>query len=240
MKIKNRLYLQQDLDIESIINFSPKHSHYLSKVLRSRKSDYISVFNNSSEYLLELIEVNAKLTRGKITQKVSFDENKHQINLYFSPIKRIALEVMIQKCTEIGVTTFQPIIMDHTQSKIFNSERLKLIAIESIEQSNQNHIPIINEPIKFIEFFLNLNLQENVIACCLGNDVNPISKIVEENNNKRFSILIGPEGDFSHKEINMIKSNPQFIEASLGSNVLKSETAAIVSTCLLKELSYND
>ena len=239
MKIKNRLYLQQDLDLELFINFSPKHSHYLAKVLRSRKSDYISVFNDTSEYLLELIEINAKSSKGKITEKILFHENKDFINLYFSPIKRIALEVMIQKCTEIGVTAFHPIIMEHTQSKTFNIERLKLIAIEAIEQSDQNQIPIISEPINFTEFFLNLNEKENIIACSLEDNLNPINQVLEKNNKKNFGILIGPEGDFSKKEVSMIKSKPQIIEASLGSNILKSETAAIVSACLLKELSRN-
>ena len=240
MKIKNRIYLQQDLDLELSINFGPKHSHYLTKVLRSRKSDYISVFNDTSEYLLELIEINAKLSKGKIIEKILFHENKDFINLYFSPIKRIALEVMIQKCTEIGVTAFHPIIMEHTQSKVFNSERLKLIAIEAIEQSNQNKIPIINEPINFTEFFLSLNEYDNIIVCSLGDGLNSMSNLLEKSKKNFQSILIGPEGNFSENEIKMIKSNSQFVEASLGSNILKSETAAIVSSCLLKGLSIDD
>ena len=97
----------------------------------------------------------------------------------------------------------------------------------------------ISEPVNFSEFFSNLNDKENIIACSLEDKLDPINKILEKNNKKKFGILIGPEGDFSKKEISMIKSKPQIIEASLGSNILKSETAAIVSACLLKELSRN-
>ena len=73
----------------------------------------------------------------------------YNITLFFSPIKRKPLEIMIQKCSEIGISTFQPVIMERTNTKNINFERLSLIAIEACEQSNRNKIPEINKPISF-------------------------------------------------------------------------------------------
>ncbi|MAE37835.1 MAG: hypothetical protein CMI87_04135 [Pelagibacteraceae bacterium] len=235
MKIKNRIYLNREISKNQLIEFDSRHSHYLSTVLRSKIGDNVSVFNESVEYVVELSSVHRKKVRGTAIERIKTLRLNNPLTLYFSPIKKVPTEIIIQKCTEIGVTNFQPIIMERTQFKTFNIDRLKLIAIEAIEQSNQTLIPQINVPIHF-EDFIKRN-SANILACCLIEEANNMSQIFDKNKIDIKGILIGPEGDFSDKEINAIRHNKFIIPITLGNNVLKSETACIVASSLIKEYS---
>jgi 16S rRNA (uracil1498-N3)-methyltransferase len=125
--------------------------------------------------------------------------------------------------------------MERTQFKTFNIDRLKLIAIEAVEQSNQISIPQINVPIHFEDFIKKNN--ESIIACCITEAASKIREVLSDENLIIKGVLIGPEGDFSDKEIKLIEENNMIIPISLGNSVLKSETACIVASSLIKELS---
>jgi 16S rRNA (uracil1498-N3)-methyltransferase len=181
MKIKNRLYLNREINLKLIIDFNSKQSHYLSKVLRCKLTDHISVFNEGAEYLVELLEINSKKAKGIVVKKIKSLRKSSLLTLYFSPIKKTPTEILIQKCSEIGVNIFQPIIMEHTQFSTFNVERLKLIAIEAIEQSGQILVPKINIPIHFNDFIKNLDSNENIYACSLSPESISISKALSVN-----------------------------------------------------------
>ena len=146
----------------------------------------------------------------------------------FCPPKSHKLDTLIQKCTEIGVKSFIPVISDHTENRKLNLNRIRKIIKEAVEQSNQLNIPYIFDPISFDQF---LNQQKNkVFFADIQSDIN-LSKLkinLKENN----SILIGPEGDFSSKELKTLRSNNNFISFSLGKRILRSETAAIASLVL--------
>jgi len=142
---------------------------------------------------------------------------------------------LIQKCSEIGVNIFQPIAMEHTNISKINVDRLKLISLEAIEQSEQLTIPNISQTIGFKEFLKQIKNDEIVIACTVQCKNISIRQIIKENFNKDISILIGPEGDFSKVELDNIKSHKNIIESSLGENILKGETASIVASALVKD-----
>lgn len=236
MKIKNRIFLnQKNLTSNQSIEFDIKQSHYLTTVLRSKVGDCISIFNETSEYSVKLTNVERRMTIGTIINELRVINKIKPYHLYFSPIKRIPTEIIIQKCTEIGITHFRPVIMERTQFKTFNIERLKLIAIEAVEQSNQISIPQISIPIHF-EDLIKKN-DESILACCLDDKAQKINEIYTEANLDIKGVLIGPEGDFSKKEMNMINDNKFITSVSLGNNVLKSETACIVAASLIKEYS---
>ena len=75
------------------------------------------------------------------------------------------------------------------------------------------------------------------IACCISEAASKISEVLSDENLIVKGVLIGPEGDFSDKEIKLIEENNMIIPISLGNSVLKSETACIVASSLIKELS---
>ena len=234
MNPRNRIFLDQKITSGKRIKITEKLAHYLIKVLRCKIHEKILLFNQS-EWLAEIVEVRSKTVSLIVLNKTKDSENSKAIKIYFSPLKRNTNEFLIQKCTEIGINKFQPVVMEHTNISKVNIDRLRLIAIEAIEQSGQITIPKIYQSIKFSDFIKQIDSNELVIACTLQNNNKYIDQIIKKSHTKNISILIGPEGDFSKLELEQIFENNNIVEATLGENILKGETAAIVASALVKE-----
>lgn len=226
---KIRLFFNESLEEKKLINIIGDDYHYLSNVMRCEVGSDIFLFNeNNGEYLCRIIEKNKKKLILEVVKKAAYEKIQNNINLIFCPPKSHKLDTLIQKCTEIGVKSFIPVISDHTENRKLNLNRIRKIIKEAVEQSNQLNIPDIFDPISFDQF---LNQQKDkVFFADIQSDIN-LSKLkinLKENN----SILIGPEGDFSSKELKTLRSNNNFISFSLGKRILRSETAAIASLVL--------
>ena len=235
-KIKNRIFVEKKLNLNDRIELASDHVHYLKNVLRTKVGDSIIIFNNSSNCLALVENITKNSCNLNIVEYEDIKKETHSITLFFSPIKRSPLELMIQKCSEIGISAFQPVLMDRTNLKKINYERLKLIAIEACEQSNRNTIPEIFSPISFDEM-INHNSQNNYLYCSLRDELKRIRdhKLVKTD---KIGLIIGPEGDFTNDEINKFKLRENYYGVTLGLNVLKSETAAITASSLIMDQIY--
>ena len=240
MKIRNRVFVKDKLEEGVQLKLDQKVAHYLFHVLRCKNGEYISLFNESSEWLSSIDKLSSKEVIISVIENIKIAEKKREITLYFSPIKKSQTELVIQKCTEIGVTNFQPILMERTNFSSFNIDRLNLIAIEAIEQSEQMKIPKIYEPIKFDKLLSQDQKNKITLVCSVEEKNNSIRNIIKDNNANSYSLLIGPEGDFSEIEMNSIKEKENYLTVSLGDTVLKSETASITAAAILKDSLLND
>lgn len=230
---KIRLFFNESLEEKKSINIIGDDYHYLSNVMRCEVGSDIFLFNeNNGEYLCHIIEKNKKKLILEVVKKAAYEKIQNNINLIFCPPKSHKLDTLIQKCTEIGVKSFIPVISDHTENRKLNLNRIRKIIKEAVEQSNQLNIPDIFDPISFDQF---LNQQEDkVFFADIQSDIN-FSEI-EKDQNINGSILIGPEGDFSTKEINALRDNKNCLSFSLGPRILRSETAAIAALVLFNNL----
>ena len=236
-KIKNRIFVDKKFILNSKITLDVDQVHYLRNVLRIRTGDYMSIFNDELICLTKVENIKKNLCELYIIECEQIKKESHNITLFFSLIKRTPLETMIQKCTEIGVSTFQPVIMKRTNIKNINFERLNLIAIEACEQSTRNTIPEINRPISFDSLINNKSLK-NYLYCSLEKEKEKISdrKLLR---NEPIGIIIGPEGDFTVSEYKRLKLMKNSFGVSLGPNILKSETAAIAASSIIMNQIYN-
>tara|TARA_B100000780_G_scaffold116977_1_gene82095 strand:- start:5309 stop:6025 length:717 start_codon:yes stop_codon:yes gene_type:complete len=234
MNPRNRIFLDEKILTGKIIVIKEKLAHYLINVLRCKVNEKILIFNDG-EWMAEIINIKSKAIELIVEKKVKDISEQRPIKLYFSPLKRSPNEILVQKCTEIGINIFQPVAMEHTNISKVNVDRLKLISTEAIEQSAQLIIPKINQTISFKNFIEQISSNEIVIACTIQCKSMSISQIVKDNLSKDISILIGPEGDFSKTELENIKTNINIVEASLGENILKGETATIVAAALIMD-----
>ena len=129
---------------------------------------------------------------------------------------------MIQKATELGVTRFIPLLSDRTVVRKINEKRVKKIIVEASEQSNRLNLPVLDKLKKLEEF-----LKENIDTTILFGDLNSDNKKIDIQNENPICILIGPEGDFSIKEREIISKMKNVIPININKNILRSETAAI-------------
>jgi 16S rRNA (uracil1498-N3)-methyltransferase len=135
-------------------------------------------------------------------------------------------EWFLEKATEIGVSEITPIICEHSERKFIKNERFEKIIVAAMKQSNQHYLPKLNDPIIFKDFLKQEFSGQLFIAHCEETDKQQLKKLLLPK--IPATILIGPEGDFSAKEI-QLALDTKFIPVSLGNTRLRTETAAIVA-----------
>ena len=135
-------------------------------------------------------------------------------------------EWFLEKATEIGIDEITPIICENSERKFIKNERLEKILISAMKQSLKYQLPRLNKAIKFTEL-VNKNKDTcKFIAHCEDSEKKSLKSQI--GNSYAITILIGPEGDFSTKEINHALEH-NFIPLSLGKSRLRTETAGIVA-----------
>ena len=232
MEKKIRIFLNKNLNEQSEIILSKDQSHYLLSVMRLKVGQKVLFFNgNDGEFygIINLIE--KKKTTIKILSKEREVNDQHKVVLAFCPPKGNKLDFLIQKSTEIGVKEFIPVISDHTINRKINIDRLNKIIIESAEQSNQIQLPNLQNPLSFDSFVNNFS-KSTILFADINSLNNSLEKIIEKKQSN-YILFIGPEGDFSSKEREVILQNKNFKSFSLGSTILRSETAAIAGLVLV-------
>jgi 16S rRNA (uracil1498-N3)-methyltransferase len=135
-------------------------------------------------------------------------------------------EWFLEKATEIGIQEITPIICEHSERKIIKTERFQKILESAMKQSLHFYMPKLNEPVTFKDFIAQKKEGQLFIAHCEETDKKSLKN--ELKSAADVTLLIGPEGDFSTKEIELALAN-QYIPVSLGHTRLRTETAAIVA-----------
>jgi len=241
MPSKIRLYFSKELKSNLLSNLSVEQSHYIKNVMRLKPGDTISLFNSiNGEWSAKIVNHNKENTDFKVEKLIKNKKLENDIWLAFSPIKKNPLNMMIQKTTELGIQKFIPILSERTIVKEINIERLKKIIVEASEQSNRISIPEIKN-IQTLNFFLKqFPNNGTLIFCDINCEKSNLKNILSKKNQGPVCILIGPEGDFSEKERQLIIEKKEFFSLSLASNILRAETAAIAAVTIVNyHLNFN-
>ena len=218
-----RLFFQKSLSINLKDKLDKSQSHYISKVMRIKKSEVFSLFNSNGEWEAKILNISKSLVEFNITKQLRQKEYPKELWLAFSPIKSNYFNFMIQKATELGVTKFLPIIFDRTVVRKINKERLEKVIIEAAEQSNRINVPSIEEP-KSLKKFLD-DKKMDLIFTDLNSKTNKLD--LKKLTNNPSCIIVGPEGDFSQTEREEILSYNGVQAIKINENILRSETAVI-------------
>jgi len=208
--------------------FDKEESKHIIKVLRKKGGDKLFVTNGLG-YLFETeIVMGSEI---KCTVKIIGFEKavapKYHLHLAVAPTKmNDRYEWFLEKATEIGISEITPIICDHSERKFIKTDRFEKIVQSAMKQSLHYYLPKLNEPILFKDFIKQKNEGSLLIAHCEETDKKSLKSVLKPNEN--VTLLIGPEGDFSNKEIALALEN-NYTPVTLGSSRLRTETAAIVA-----------
>jgi 16S rRNA (uracil1498-N3)-methyltransferase len=224
-----QLFYNKDISDESTsFSFDKEESKHIVKVLRKTEGDKLYVTNGLGYLFITEISL---ATERKCSVTIIEIKKSNAIDFYIhlavAPTKmNERFEWFLEKATEMGIHEITPIICDHSERKIIKTERFDKIIQSAMKQSLQYFLPILNEPISYKEF-VSKNHEGNLcIAHCEETEKQLLKSIIKPK--ERYTILIGPEGDFSEKEIKMAIEN-NFVPVSLGNTRLRTETAAIVA-----------
>jgi 16S rRNA (uracil1498-N3)-methyltransferase len=208
--------------------FDREESKHIIKVLRKKDGDILFVTNGLG-FIFEcsiVLAIETKCTVDIISWKKSERPNAY-LHLAVAPTKmNDRFEWFLEKATEIGVSEITPIICEHSERKFIKNERFEKIIIAAMKQSNQYYLPKLNEPVLFKDFMKKRFSGQLLIAHCEETERKLLKDVLQPRTD--VTMLIGPEGDFSNKEIELAIEK-KFIPVSLGNTRLRTETAAIVA-----------
>jgi len=232
-----RLYYVESIVENSTSFVSREHSHYIVNVMRLKKGSNINFFNKEGEWISEIISIERDKVEVKFLNKVKEPAKISNIELAICLVKKTPMEIILQKATELGVRKITPIISDRTEVKDLNFERANKIIIEATEQSNQLITPDLIQIIRLKDFINNISKDEKLFFADVNSKHKPSSKDLGQG--KKVSVLIGPEGDFSPAERELILSKPETVPFSLSENILRADTAVISAISLINFIHNN-
>jgi len=232
-----RLHYVESIVENSISLISGDHSHYIVNVMRLKKGSNINFFNKEGEWLSEILSIERDKVKVKFLNKVKEPSKISNIELAICLVKKTPMEIILQKTTELGVRKITPIISDRTEVKDLNFERAKKIIVEATEQSNQLNTPDLSQITKLKDFINNISKDEKLFFADVNSKYKPSSK--DLGRGKKIRVLIGPEGDFSPAERELILSKPETVPFSLSENILRTDTAVISALSLVNFIHNN-
>ena len=184
--------------------------------------------NSGFEYLAQFTELTyLKAVFAILEKRKNKFLPKKEIFLFQALIKLDKFEWILEKGTELGVSHFRPVITHRAMAKKLNLARARKIITESAEQSGRGTLPALYEPMKLEELLS--TYQFPYVA------FDPLGKPWTHKDFEKTSalgILIGPEGGWSEQELKLLRDKNIPI-ISLGTQILRAETAAIAVTSLL-------
>lgn len=223
-----QLFYVPDISGAEVILDETESKHAV-KVLRLLVGDEVQLIDGKGNfYEAEISEANPKKCRLSVLKtKREFGKRNFRVHIAIAPTKNIdRFEWFLEKCTEIGIDEITPLLCEHSERKNIKPDRLEKILVSAIKQSLKAYLPKLNDLTPFKELVLNSIAKNKYIAHCY--DGEKIHLKNESLQNKEVLVLIGPEGDFSHDEIEFAL-NKGFKEITLGESRLRTETAGIVA-----------
>ena len=240
----HRFYHSNPLDLNQIIILNEFASHHALRVMRIKVDDFLILFNGDGfEYRGRVSDINKKTINIEILSKEkNNNESPININLFQSISSNEKMDMVIQKATELGVSSIQPIFTSRSTVKL-SLDRIKKrlihwrqVSISACGQSGRSKIPTIKSPIGFDRFVEGIST--NSLNLLLHPDNSKESSNLPNKYSGDINIFIGPEGGFSQDEVLLLKKQ-NCINIQLGSRILRTETAPLAIIAIL-QYKYGD
>ena len=230
-----QLFYHNSLTPQSeIVLFDKEESTHIYKVLRKKVGDLLHITDGKGYlYQGQIQEVSDKRCIVRLCCCELTPAPPYHLHMVVAPTKmNERYEWFLEKAMEIGVQELTPIICEHSERKVIKTERLEKILLSAMKQSLQYHLPHLNPPITLLEWLDKAEGEAKYIAHCQeGTRLSLFEQLSNlPDQVKNITILIGPEGDFSPKEIEKALITG-FTPVLLSPHRLRTETAAVVATC---------
>jgi 16S rRNA (uracil1498-N3)-methyltransferase len=231
---KVRLFVDQPLAAGHELPLEGPPAHYLGSVMRLAPGESVALFNGiDGEWQARIEAIGRGRARLAIGQPLREQAGEPGPRLLFAPIKKDALDYLVQKGTELGAATLEPVLTRYTAVERVNLERLRSQAIEAAEQCGRLTVPSVSPPRPLAEALADwppavplLLLDERG-----GESIADGIALLAERDAAALppAVLVGPEGGFAPDEADDLRRRPAVVRVSLGPRILRAETAAIAA-----------
>ncbi len=222
-----------------LCTLTEEESRHCSKVLRHTAGDTINVIDGSGTlYTCRIVECGRQVVCSVENAVDGFGAHGYHLTMAVCPTKNIdRYEWFLEKATEMGMDVVVPVMGEHSERRVVKPERLEKILVSAAKQSLKGAVPVLREAItvkQFIKESSQLPGVKLIAHCGEGEKITlreAVAAAVEASGAHAkpcITILIGPEGDFSHAEVEAaVKAG--FKPLTLGESRLRTETAAVAA-----------
>ncbi|MBK1895260.1 RsmE family RNA methyltransferase [Chryseobacterium paridis] len=208
------------------VTINDEEQQHIVKVLRMKNGEEIHVTDGKGNIASGKLVLEGKKALLDVSEiKTGMPDFNPKLHIAIAPTKNIdRIEFFVEKAVEMGVSEITILITEKTERKNINIDKIRKQSIAASKQSLRFHFPIINDSVKFSDFIKNITSENTFVAHCHENleriELDKLPKL------DQYTFLIGPEGDFSEKEIRHLADN-KVKATSLGNQRLRTETAGI-------------
>ena len=220
---------------DGVVELNAEESLHCVRVLRHRTGDEISVIDGEGTlYHCTLLDADAKAATARVeSREEGFGAHPYHLTMAVCPTKNAdRFEWFAEKAVEMGVDVIAPVIGDHSERKVFKTDRIKRLVLSAVKQSLKGSIPAVPDPVSVRDFITSADKDALKLICyCFEGEQKRISikDVLQGSDCSKICVLIGPEGDFSPEEVQLALENG-WQPVQLGQSRLRTETAALVST----------
>ena len=228
--------------IDAILSITGSDARHIRTVLRLKPGDKIGLFDGKGfEYEAKIVDVSpGKVNVSLIRSFPSTAESPTRITMAQGFLKERKMDGLVRQLSELGIKKWMPFIAERSvpmpdkMQLLTRTKRWEKIAREAVKQCRRGRIMEIGDTVSFSQV-LNQAKDYDLKIAFWEDESQPLKSVKLDNPIHTVFALIGPEGGFTRKEIEIAKDHG-FVTAGLGPRTLKSETAALAASVLLQYL----
>ncbi|VBB68952.1 Ribosomal RNA small subunit methyltransferase E [invertebrate metagenome] len=201
-------------------------------VMRVPKGGEVVLFNGcNGEWLACVMDIGRQgctlSVRAQLRQQT---DGSADVWLLFAPLKRLHIDLLAEKACELGVSVLWPLFTQHTAVTRVNTDRLRLQVVKAAEQCGRLTVPEVRQPIAALDQVLvHWPVERRLIVCDESGHGESVTAAMTSIGPGPVAILVGPEGGLAKTELDLLRILPFATRVSLGSLVLRAETAALAA-----------
>lgn len=229
-----RLFVHQPLTAGDEVGGTAEQAHYLGSVMRRSIGDAVCLFNGrDGEWRGRIVALRRDRVSFALDSQLRPQSSEDDVWLVFALLKRDATDLVVEKATELGASVIVPVLTDRTNAGRVNETRLRAIATEAAEQCERLTIPDIHAPQPLPDVLVSWPEGRSLYAALERADARPIHASPGPR-----ALLVGPEGGFTPRELELLRRYPFVVPSTLGPRVLRAETACLAGLTLLQAGGY--
>lgn len=226
-----RLYLDAPLAGGQTLLLTDAAHHYLKNVMRAEAGDYVRLFNGrDGEFAARIQSIGKKSLDLLLETRLRPQQNpSRRLHLLFAPIRKERMDFLVEKAVELGTTDLHIVLTQNTDQRKTNEDRLTAQIIEAAEQCERLDIPALHAGEGLFKKLKSWDADIPLFAALERTDAAPLGARGGD-----CALLIGPSGGFTAEEKERLAGLAFVRPASLGTNILRSETAALAGLAILQ------
>jgi len=227
-----RLYLDHDLLAGAAIALADGQGKYLTRVMRLADGATVRVFNGRSGEWRGALRVDGKRVSIEPIEQTRAQYEALDLTLMFAPLKKTRTDFVVEKACELGVKQIWPVITEYTQTGRVRADKLRAVVFEAAEQTERMDVPDVAEGQPLANALSQWSPDKPLYYCDEAGEAKALREVLESESRRAAGFLIGPEGGFSPREREMLRSLDFVIPVTLGPRILRAETAVVSALTL--------